>query len=58
MRFVDEFRSGELAQKLAHELVTLVEPGSCFAGTLAEILLAADRSMYAMKRQRTAATPG
>ena len=27
MRFVDEFRSGELAQKLAHELVTLVEPG-------------------------------
>ncbi|HEX7525554.1 MAG TPA: hydrogenase formation protein HypD, partial [Gaiellaceae bacterium] len=27
MRFVDEFRSGELAQKLVHELETLVEPG-------------------------------
>ena len=28
----------------ARSLVTLVEPGSCFAGTLAELLLAADRS--------------
>ena len=28
----------------ARSLVTLVEPGSCFAGTLAEILFAADRS--------------
>jgi hydrogenase expression/formation protein HypD len=27
MKFVDEFRSGELAQKLAHELSSLVEPG-------------------------------
>jgi len=27
VKFVDEFRSGELAQKLAHELSTLVEPG-------------------------------
>ena len=27
MKFVDEFRSGELAQKLAHELAALVEPG-------------------------------
>ena len=27
MRFVDEYRSGELAQKLAHELAALVEPG-------------------------------
>ena len=27
MRFVDEFRSGALAQKLAHELAALVEPG-------------------------------
>ena len=27
MRFVDEFRSGELARKLAHELEALVEPG-------------------------------
>jgi len=25
-------------------LVTLVEPGSCFAGTLAELVFAADRS--------------
>ncbi|HLH87673.1 MAG TPA: 2,3-epoxybenzoyl-CoA dihydrolase [Xanthobacteraceae bacterium] len=31
----------------SHTLVTLVEPGSCFAGTLAEIVLAADRS-YAL----------
>ena len=28
----------------ARTIVTLVEPGSCFAGTLAELLLAADRS--------------
>ena len=28
----------------ARTLVTLVEPGSCFAGTLAELVLAADRS--------------
>ena len=27
MRFVDEYRSGDLAQKLAHELSALVEPG-------------------------------
>jgi hydrogenase expression/formation protein HypD len=27
VKFVDEFRSGELAQKLAHELSTLAEPG-------------------------------
>ena len=27
MRFVDEFRSGTLARKLAHELAALVEPG-------------------------------
>ena len=29
----------------ARTLVTLVEPGSCFAGTLAEFVLAADRSL-------------
>jgi benzoyl-CoA-dihydrodiol lyase len=29
----------------ARTLVTLVEPGSCFAGTLAELVLAADRSL-------------
>ena len=28
----------------ARTLVALVEPGSCFAGTLAELVLAADRS--------------
>ena len=27
MRFVDEFRSGELAQKLAREIEALAEPG-------------------------------
>ena len=27
MKFLDEFRSGELAQKLSHELVSLAEPG-------------------------------
>ena len=32
-------------------LVTLVEPGSCFAGTLAELVLAADRS-YMLVGQR------
>jgi benzoyl-CoA-dihydrodiol lyase len=29
----------------ARTLVALVEPGSCFAGTLAELVLAADRSL-------------
>jgi benzoyl-CoA-dihydrodiol lyase len=33
-------------------LVALVEPGSCFAGTLAELVLAADRS-YMLLGQRT-----
>ena len=27
MRFIDEFRSGELAAKLSHEIASLVEPG-------------------------------
>ena len=27
MKFVDEFRSGELAKKLAHELAALIESG-------------------------------
>src|SRR5215467_10249461 len=34
-------RSSDLS---ARTLVTLVTPGSCFAGTLAELVLAADRS--------------
>ena len=29
----------------ARTLVTLIEPGSCFAGVLAELVLAADRSL-------------
>ena len=29
----------------ARTLVALVEPGSCFAGTLAELALAADRTL-------------
>jgi benzoyl-CoA-dihydrodiol lyase len=39
-------------------LVALVEPGSCFAGTLAELLLAADRS-FALDGawERTSASP-
>ena len=28
----------------SRSLVTLIEPGSCFAGTLAELVFAADRS--------------
>ncbi|WP_204270742.1 hypothetical protein, partial [Escherichia coli] len=32
-------------------LVTLIEPGSCFAGTLAELVFAADRS-YMLIGQR------
>ena len=28
----------------ARSLITLIEPGSCFGGTLAELVLAADRS--------------
>jgi benzoyl-CoA-dihydrodiol lyase len=34
----------------ARSLVTLVEPGSCFAGTLAEIVFAADRSFMLIGR--------
>ncbi len=34
----------------SRSLVTLVEPGSCFAGTLAELLFAADRSYMAEGR--------
>ena len=30
---------------MARSLIALIEPGSCFAGTLAEIVFAADRSM-------------
>ena len=33
-------------------LVTLVEPGSCFAGTLAELVFAADRSYMLIGRSR------
>ena len=30
---------------MARSLIALIEPGSCFAGTLAEIVFAADRSV-------------
>jgi benzoyl-CoA-dihydrodiol lyase len=56
--FLDANKSHWLAREIRHKwkrvlkrvdltsrsLVTLVEPGSCFAGTLAELVLAADRS--------------
>jgi benzoyl-CoA-dihydrodiol lyase len=35
----------------SRSLVTLIEPGSCFAGTLAEIAFAADRSYMLIGRQ-------
>ena len=39
----------------SRSLVTLIEPGSCFAGTLAELAFASDRS-YMLLGQREAAT--
>ncbi len=56
--FLDASKSHWLAREILHywkrvlkrvdvtsrSLVALVEPGSCFAGTLAEIVLACDRS--------------
>ena len=35
----------------SRSLVTLIEPGSCFAGTLAEIVLASDRSYMLLGRR-------
>ena len=37
-------------------LVTLVEPGSCFAGTLAELVFAADRSYMLIGAEARATT--
>ena len=37
-------------------LVTLIEPGSCFAGTLAELPFASDRSYMLARRKRATAT--
>ena len=34
----------------SRSLVTLIEPGSCFAGTLAELIFAADRSYMLIGR--------
>ena len=58
MRFLEANKGHWLAREILHywkrvlkrvdvtsrSLVALVEPGSCFAGTLAEIVLACDRS--------------
>ena len=33
------------ADMMARSLITLIEPGSCFAGTLAELVFAADRAV-------------
>jgi benzoyl-CoA-dihydrodiol lyase len=64
-RFLDAHHSHWLAREIRHKwkrvlkrldltsrtLVTFIEPGSCFAGTLAEIIFAADRS-YMLIGQR------
>ena len=43
----------------SRSVIALVEPGSCFAGTLAELLFAADRSvMFAGTRQRRQSRSG
>ena len=42
----------------SRSLVALVEPGSCFAGTLAEIVFACDRSFMLVGRSRRQPTPG
>src|SRR5205807_2199126 len=42
----------------ARSLVALIEPGSCFAGTLAEIVLAADRSYMLIDRKDGDNRPG
>ena len=40
----------------SRSLIALIEPGSCFAGTLAELLFAADRSvMFAARAVATIA---
>ncbi len=44
---------------MARSLIALIEPGSCFAGTLAEIVFAADRSvMFAGARGRRQSRSG
>ena len=40
----------------SRSLVTLIEPGSCFAGTLAELAFASDRSYMFLGHARTATT--
>ena len=63
--FVDEVRSfvARTLRRLdltARSLYALIEPGSCFAGTLFEIALAADRSymLYDKDRPAAIAVPG
>ena len=64
-RFLDQLAAFWLAREIrdlwkrvlkridltARTLVTLVEPGSCFAGTLAELVFAADRSYMLIGRR-------
>src|SRR6516164_8108655 len=64
-RFIDEQGAFWLAREIrdlwkrvlkridltARSLVTLIEPGSCFAGTLAELVFAADRSYMLIGRR-------
>ena len=64
-RFLDQLAAFWLAREIrdlwkrvlkridltARSLVTLVEPGSCFAGTLAELVFAADRSYMLIGRR-------
>jgi benzoyl-CoA-dihydrodiol lyase len=38
-------RTFKRVDMMARSLITLIEPGSCFAGTLAELVFAADRSV-------------
>ena len=40
----------------ARSLITLIEPGSCFAGSLAELVFAADRSVMRMRRNAARCT--
>ena len=64
-RFLDQLAAFWLAREIrdlwkrvlkridltARSLVTLIEPGSCFAGTLAELVFAADRSYMLIGRR-------
>ena len=42
---------------MARSLITLIEPGSCFAGSLAELVFAADRAVMLQGEARVALSP-